>query len=164
MPRTTVDEWVKRKNSMLQPSGNIFMGFGVGSKTGARVIELRRKMLKGLRDAGAKIALGTDSPQVFSVPGFSIHREMQLMVAVGFTPFEVLQSGTRNVAEYFGTLSETGTLEQGKRADVILLDANPLTDISNVARRAGVIVAGRWLPEREIRERLERLAAAAARM
>ena len=164
MPRTTVDEWVKRKNSMLQPSGNIFMGFGVGSKTGARVIELSRKMLKGLRDAGAKIALGTDSPQVFSVPGFSIHREMQLMVALGFTPFEVLQSGTRNVAEYFGTLSETGTIEQGKRADVILLDANPLTDISNVARRAGVIVAGRWLPEREIRERLEKLAAVAARM
>jgi len=164
MPRTTVDQWVQRKNSMLQPIGNVFMGFGVGSKIGARVIELRRKMLKALRDAGAKIALGTDSPQVFSVPGFSIHREMQVMVATGFKPFEVLQCGTRHVAEYFGTLSETGSVEQGKRADLLLLDANPLTDISNVARRAGVVAAGRWLPESEIQERLAKLAAAATKM
>jgi imidazolonepropionase-like amidohydrolase len=164
MPRTTVEQWVKRKTAMLEPGSDIFMGFGVGSKSGARVIELRRKMLKGLRDAGAKIALGTDSPQVFSVPGFSIHREMQVMVATGFTPFEVLQCGTRNVAEYFGTLSETGTVDQGKRADLILLNANPLKDISNVALRAGVIVNGRWLPEKEIQERLEKLATAAEKM
>lgn len=164
MPRTTVADWVKRKNAMLQPAGNVFMGFGVGSKSGARVIELRREMLKGLRDAGAKIALGTDSPQVFSVPGFSIHREMQVMSAIGFTPFAILQSGTRNVAEYFGTLSETGTVERGKRADLVLLDANPLEDVSNVARRAGVVVNGRWLLESEIKARLEKLAAAAEKM
>jgi hypothetical protein len=164
MPRTMVEDWTKRKNAMLAPNAGPFMGFAVGAKAGDRVIELRRKMLKGLRDAGAKIALGTDSPQVFSVPGFSIHREMQVMVATGFTPFEVLQSGTRNVAEYFGTLSQTGTVEQGKRADLILLEANPLQDISNVARRAGVVVNGRWLPEDEIKQRLEKLAAAAEKM
>jgi imidazolonepropionase-like amidohydrolase len=164
MPRTTVDQWVQRKNAMLQPPNNVFMGFGVGGKTGARVMELRRKMLKGLRDAGAKIALGTDSPQVFSVPGFSIHREMAVMAEAGLTPFEVLQSGTRNVAEYFGTLSETGTVEAGKRADLLLLEANPLQSVSNVARRAGVMVNGRWFPEKEIQQRLETLAAAAAKM
>ncbi|HYI92825.1 MAG TPA: amidohydrolase family protein [Bryobacteraceae bacterium] len=164
MPRTTVEQWVKSKNALLQPGSNIFMGFGVGSKTGQRVIELRRKILKGLRDAGAGIILGTDSPQTFSVPGFSIHREMQVMASVGFTPFEILQSGTRNVAVYFNSLSETGTVEQGKRADLILLNANPLKDISNVARRAGVVVAGRWIPESEIQQRLEKLAAAAPKM
>jgi imidazolonepropionase-like amidohydrolase len=164
MPRSTVEQWVKTKNNSLQPAANIFMGFGVGGKTGPRVIELRRKMLKGLHDAGALIVLATDSPQMFSVPGFSIHREMQVMVASGFTPFEVLQAGTCNVAVYFNTLKETGTIEQGKRADLILLDGNPLQDIANVARRAGVMVAGRWLPEREIQERLEKLAAAASRM
>ena len=141
------------------------MGLGVGGKTGARVIELRRKMLKGLRDAGAGIILGTDSPQTFSVPGFSIHREMQVMVAAaGLTPFEILQSGTRNVAVYFNTLVETGTVEQGKRADLVLLEANPLQDVANVARRSGVVVAGRWIPESEIQQRLEKLAAAAAKM
>jgi imidazolonepropionase-like amidohydrolase len=164
MPRSTVEDWVKRKNALLQPSSNIFMGFGVGGKTGTRVIELRRKMLRGLRDAGALIALGTDSPQVFSVPGFSIHRELQVMREVGFTPFEILHCGTRRVAEYFGTLSETGTVEQGKRADLILLDANPLQDIANLARRAGVVLAGRWISDAEIRKRLDSLAAAAAKM
>jgi imidazolonepropionase-like amidohydrolase len=164
MPRTTVEDWVKRKNAMVTPEGTVFMGFAVGSKAGDRVIELRRKMLKGLRDAGAKIALGTDSPQVFSVPGFSIHRELEVMQVAGFKPYEILQSGTRNVAEYFGTLSECGTVEQGKRADLILLEGNPLQDIANVQRRAGVVVKGRWLPESEIKERLEKLAAAAATM
>jgi imidazolonepropionase-like amidohydrolase len=164
MPQSTVKEWVERKNLLLQPDRGVFMGFGVGGKAGARVIELRRKMLRGLREAGAKVALGTDSPQVFSVPGFSIHREMQVMVACGFTPFEVLRSGTRDVAEYFGTLAETGTVERGKRADLILLDANPLKDVAHVARRAGVVVNGRWFSESEIQERLEKLAAAAARM
>jgi hypothetical protein len=160
MPRGTVEQWVKTKDALLQPDRGVFMGFGVGSKVGARVIELRRKMLKGLRDAGAKIALGTDSPQMFSVPGFSIHREMKVMVETGFTPFEVLQCGTRNVAEYFGTLADTGTVEKGRRADLILLNGNPLTDIANVSRRAGVVVNGRWLPEQEIQERLEKLATA----
>jgi imidazolonepropionase-like amidohydrolase len=140
------------------------MGLGVGGKTGPRVIELRRKILKGLRDAGAPIVLGTDSPQSFSVPGFSIHREMQVMAAAGLTPFEILQSGTRNVAVYFNTLAETGTIEQGKRADLILLEANPLQDIANVKRRLGVVVAGRWIPETEIQQRLEKLAAAAPKM
>jgi imidazolonepropionase-like amidohydrolase len=140
------------------------MGFAVGGKTGPRVMELRRQILRTLHRNGAKIALGTDSPQVFSVPGFSIHREMRLMQECGMSPFEVLQTGTRNVAEYFGTLKETGTVEQGKRADLILLDANPLDDLANVAKRAGVVVNGRWIPESEIQKRLAELAAAAEKM
>jgi imidazolonepropionase-like amidohydrolase len=163
-PRSTVAEWIKRKNALLQPPGNVFMGFGVGSKTGPRVIELRRKMLAALRRAGAKVALGTDSPQVFSVPGFSILREMRVMREVGYTPYEILVSGTRAVAEYFGTASEVGTIERGKRADMLLLEADPLKDIGNVARRTGVVVKGRWMAEAEIQKRLEEIAAAAARM
>lgn len=164
MPRKMVEEWVQRKNAMLKPEAGPFMGFMPGGQTGPRVIELRRKMLRALHDAGAKIALGTDSPQVFSVPGFSIHREMKVMQECGFTPFEVLQSGTRAVAEYFGTLREAGTVEKGKRADLLLLEGNPLQDLGNVARRAGVMVNGRWLAESEIQRRLEELAQAAARM
>jgi imidazolonepropionase-like amidohydrolase len=164
MPRSTVEQWVKTKNASLQPDARVFLGLGVGGKTGPRVIELRRKLLKALRDAGAPIILGTDSPQSFSVPGFSIHREMQVMTAAGLTPFEILQSGTRNVALYFNTLKDTGTVEQGKRADLLLLEANPLQDVANVKRRAGVVVAGRWIPESEIQQRLEKLAAAAPNM
>ena len=88
---------------------------------------------------------------------------MPMMVECGFTPFEVLQSGTRAPAEYFGELKEFGTVEVGKRADLILLEANPLRDVANVARRTGVMVRGQWLPESLIQERLKQIAAAVAK-
>jgi imidazolonepropionase-like amidohydrolase len=120
---------------------------------------LRRHLIKELHDAGAPLALGSDAPQFFNVPGFSIHHEMAMMVASGLTPFEVLVTGTRNPAIYFGTPEEFGTVEVGRRADLILLEANPLEDIGNVKRRAGVMVRGRWQPESAIQERLEAIAA-----
>jgi len=123
-----------------------------------RTIAFRRRMLQALHDAGAKIALGTDSPQLFSVPGFSIHREMRVMQESGMTPFEILAAATRNVARYYNRESEFGTVAQGKRADLLLLLGNPLTDIGNVARRAGVMVNGRWIPESEIQARLNDIA------
>jgi imidazolonepropionase-like amidohydrolase len=149
MPKQMVDQWAAAKRKMLA---------NTDPKSGAKVIEFRKKMLGALHEAGAKIALGTDSPQIFSVPGFSIHREMPIMIAAGMKPFDVLESGTRNVAEYFGTLKQTGTVETGKRADLILLEANPLTDVANVSKRAGVMVNGKWLPESEIRARLTKIA------
>jgi imidazolonepropionase-like amidohydrolase len=83
------------------------------------------------------------------------------MVGAGLTPFEALTSGTRSVAIYFGAENERGTVSTGKVADLILLDANPLADIGNVQRRAGVMVRGRWLPESEIQRRLEQIARSA---
>lgn len=123
----------------------------------AEILE-RRRILKALHDAGAKIVFGTDSPQLFSVPGFSIHREMQSMLQAGLTPFEILASGTRNVGRYYGKENEFGTVAAGRRADLVLLDANPLTDVRNFSRRAGVMVNGRWLPESEIQARLSQIA------
>lgn len=123
----------------------------------AAVME-RRRILKALRDAGAKIAFGTDSPQLFSVPGFSIHREIESMLLAGLTPFEILASGTRNVGRYYGRENEFGTVAKGQRADLLLLEANPLTDLKNFSRRAGVMVNGRWLPETEIQARLSQIA------
>lgn len=122
-------------------------------------LALRRRLLKALQDAGCPIVLGTDSPQLFSVPGFSIHRELASMAAAGLTPYQILTAGTRNVARYFGAEREFGTVAAGQRADLLLLDANPLADVGNVARRAGVMVRGRWLPESEIQARLARIAA-----
>ena len=90
---------------------------------------------------------------------------MKLMVEdLGYTPYEALASGTLKVAEYFGTTSDTGTVAPGKRADLILLNANPLTNIANTENRAGVMVNGRWLPESEIQKRLADIAARAATM
>ena len=125
-------------------------------------LEIRRQILRALRDAGAGLLLGSDAPQVFNVPGFSIHEELRAMVASGLTPFEALSSGTRNVAIYFGAENERGTVATGKVADLLLLDSNPLADVANAQRRAGVMVRGRWLPESEIQRRLEQIAAAGA--
>jgi imidazolonepropionase-like amidohydrolase len=85
---------------------------------------------------------------------------MPIMVACGMKPYDVLVSGTRNVAEYFGTLKESGTVAVGKHADLILLEADPLANVANIVRRAGVMIAGKWLPESEIQARLEKIASA----
>jgi imidazolonepropionase-like amidohydrolase len=122
-----------------------------------KFIALRRRILKGLHDAGVPILLGSDAPQLWNAPGFSATRELGTYVAAGLTPWQALATGTRNVAAHLGNSAEAGTIATGKRADLILLDANPLTDIGNVARRAGVMVGGRWIARAEIEERLARM-------
>ncbi|MEX0822467.1 MAG: amidohydrolase family protein [Rhodothermales bacterium] len=118
----------------------------------------RIDLLKSLNDVGARILLGTDAPQQFSVPGFSLRREFPLMQAAGMTPYEILVSGSRAVGEYLADKDTFGTVSEGSRADLILLDANPLEDIMNVFDRTGVMVRGRWLSEAEIQDRLAALA------
>ena len=150
MPPATVAQWYRT----IRPGGRL--------QTDAERrdwIATRTKILKAVSDAGVRILLGTDAPQLFSVPGFSIHREMQAMTDAGMTPYQILQSGTTNIAAHFGKLDDFGTVETGKRADLILLDANPLASVANVQRRAGVMVRGLWLPEAEIQQRLEQIAA-----
>ena len=122
-------------------------------ETNRRVSALRRTILKALHDGGVPILLGTDSPQIFSVPGFAMHHEMRLWVEIGMTPYQVLETGTRRVAEYFDATNDFGSVAVGHRADLLLLTANPIEDIANVASRAGVMVNGRWIPERQIQDR-----------
>lgn len=122
-------------------------------------LALRRKILKALQTAGCPIAFGTDSPQLYSVPGFSIHREMRSMAAAGLTPQQILVEATHQPARYFGAEQEFGAVAAGQRADLVLLNANPLADLTNIGRRAGVMVNGRWMPEADLRARLERIAA-----
>lgn len=119
----------------------------------------RKTVLKALSDGGVTILFGTDAPQEFSVPGFSIHREMQANVAAGLTPYQVLRSATKNVGEYLKAKDTFGLVAPGHRADLVLLEANPLTDIANVAKRAGVMLRGRWLPESELQAGLAKIAA-----
>jgi len=129
----------------------------------ARYLELRRMMLKTLADAGAPLLMGTDSPQMFNVPGFALHRELQVAHAAGLTNYQVLESGTRNVGRYVSeSLKEDGafgTVAAGQWADLVLLEANPLEDLAHLRRRAGVIVRGRWVSASEIQTGLHALAA-----
>jgi len=132
------------------------------AKQGQRVLELRNKILKALQEGTGKVMLGSDAPQLFSVPGFSLHREMQAMARAGLTPYQILAAGTRNPAVYLKAESDFGTVEAGKRADLILIDDNPLKDVANVAKRSGVMLRGQWLPEEKLRRMLDDLAAAYA--
>lgn len=136
VPAEQLQKWIEQKTSMTSQAS---------AADRRKFLELRRRILKALFDGGVPIALGSDAPQTWNVPGFSAHRELKMMVTAGLTPFQALQSGTINVARYFGTDSSAGTVAKGKRADLVLLDANPLQDISNSSRIAGVMVNGRWL-------------------
>ena len=118
-------------------------------ETGAEFLALRKALIKALHDAGVPVLLGSDSPQIFNVPGFSIHRELEAMVAAGLTPYEALASGITAPAAFFGT-TRWGAIAPGRDADLVLLDADPLADIANTRRIAGVTVRGRWLDRAEL--------------
>ncbi|MEP0006194.1 MAG: amidohydrolase family protein [Balneola sp.] len=115
---------------------------------------LRQRLLSEMNKSGVKILMGTDAPQLYSIPGFSIHRELKVMSEAGMTPYEILVTGTKNVGEYFSHKDNFGTIEVGQRADLILVDNNPLEDISNLKKHSGVMVAGRWLSRSFIDEKL----------
>ena len=107
-----------------------------------------------LHEAGAGLLLGSDAPQVFNVPGFSLHHELRFMVESGLTPYEALVTGTTAVANFLAT--NTGRVEIGRDADLLLLDANPLEDIGNTRRVHGVMLRGTWHSSNELEGRLER--------
>jgi hypothetical protein len=129
------------------------------AETSRRVIEARQQVLAALHRGGSRILMGTDAPQQFSVPGFSLHREFPRMRAAGMSPYDILATGTRNVGDYFQRNDAFGTVAVGRRADLLLLDADPLADVANLQRIAGVMARGRWVPADEIRTRLEAIAA-----
>ncbi len=153
MPAQTVAAWKRTYEERLANPA-------FDAKRVRQTAENRRVVLKALGDGGATILFGTDAPQQFSVPGFSIHREMKAMADAGMKPFEILHSATRAVGEHLKAKDAFGTIARGQRADLVLLTADPLTDIGNVAKRAGVMLRGQWLPEPEIQARLEKIAAA----
>jgi imidazolonepropionase-like amidohydrolase len=100
-------------------------------------------VLKAYRQ-GCKLILGTDTPNPFVYPGFSVHEELELLVDCGLSPLDALKTATYNAAECLGTLGDTGTIAPGKVADLLLLEGNPLEDIKHTARIAGVMKMGRW--------------------
>jgi adenine deaminase len=120
-----------------------------------RRVALHKKLTRALAGAGAGIQLGTDKGKPLVVPGPSALEELRLLVDAGLTPYRAIRAGTRDAAAYLNTPKTFGTVAVGARADLILLEANPLEDVANVARRAGVMVRGRWMPESLLRRMLD---------
>ena len=121
-------------------------------------IEGRMLAVKSLHETGVRLVLGTDSPAGFVLHGFGTLRELEILVEAALTPYEAIEMATRNAAELVGASDEFGTVAVGRRADLILLEANPLNDVSNVAKRAGVMVRGRWYTQAELDAKLDSLA------
>jgi imidazolonepropionase-like amidohydrolase len=123
----------------------------------------RDRMLEILVETGVPLLMGTDSPQLFNVPGFALHRELAKIAEIGIDEYTILESGTRNVGRYvsdvLGMDGNFGTVAPGQRADLVLLEANPLDDLDNLTARAGVMVRGAWVSAEEIEAGLEAIAA-----
>ena len=123
-----------------------------------------RQMMHAMRRASVRFMAGTDLSsrdrdgfrRPFHIPGVGLHDELALFVNNGFTPTEALQTATSNPAEYAGQSQEFGTLEVGKRADIVLLDANPLEDIQNTRKIYAVVLRGRLLSRSELDEMVDR--------
>jgi imidazolonepropionase-like amidohydrolase len=128
------------------------------SETGPLMVQVHRRILRSLTMAGVGVLMGTDTPGLFHVPGFSLRHELRSLAAAGLTPYEILVTGTRNVAEYAGNelLEEGnfGTVTVGNRADLVLLKANPFDDLEALWDQEGVMVRGRWIDREEIDSRL----------
>jgi len=145
MPKDTVERWVASKEALLAERD-------FNPQVAALAIELRRRVILELHKAGAGLLLGADSPQVFNVPGFSLHRELDALVAAGLTPYEALRTGTVAVAEFFD--SNAGMVAVGRDADLVLLNANPLEDVRHAHRIHGVMLRGTWYSADSLSERL----------
>jgi Amidohydrolase family len=118
---------------------------------------LLEQMVREFQARGVRLLVGTDAMNTGVVPGFSAHDELADLVAAGLSPYEALRAATANAAEFLAEEGQRGTVAVGQRADLILLDANPLTDIAFTRRLAGVMLRGRWLSKDDITTMLERL-------
>lgn len=144
-------QWAQTRNAVhAQP--------GFDPAAARRFTDLRSRLIRALHEGGAGLLLGSDGPQIFNVPGFALHHELRILVEAGLTPFEALATGTSNVARFLGEEDRFGTVATGLRADLLLLEADPLANVANIQRRAGVMLNGRWLPEARIRAGLAAIA------
>ncbi|MCC5826546.1 MAG: amidohydrolase family protein [Alkalimonas sp.] len=152
MPARVLSGWRRYLDSA---SGAYYTG-----ETAAIHAENRQRLLSALYQAGVTILMGTDAPQLYSVPGLSLRRELPLMAAAGMSHYDILRSGTVLVGEYFADQDSFGQVRAGHRADLLLVDANPLDDLSVLYQPAGVMVRGQWLSRAELDAKLAEIEAA----
>lgn len=144
MPSETLRIWRQRKIQSTGPDS------GFNEELWKEFTSIRRLLLRRIQDNGQGLLLGSDAPQLFNVPGFSIHHEMQTMINAGLSPLEIIQSGTINVAEYLNMSDKLGEIKEGMEADAILVGSNPLEDISALKDLRGVFLRGKWISKEEI--------------
>jgi len=115
-----------------------------------RYVATRNRITRIIAERGGRLLAGSDTPEWLMVYGWTLHRELERFVEAGLTPYQALATATRNPAEFLKASREWGTIEEGKRADLVLIAGNPLEDIRNTARIEAVSLGGRWLPRPEL--------------
>lgn len=149
MKPETVDQWISAKEKLVQDEH-------YNDDEVRDFIQLRRGLILQCQKSGVGLLLGCDAPQVFNVPGFSTHNELEYLVLSGLSPYEALVTGTRNVGRYLG-LADAGVIAPGARADLVLLEGNPLENIKNTRKIAGVMISDQWIDREYIQAGLKKL-------
>jgi hypothetical protein len=140
---STVNGWIERLNSFRKMRDEKDM------EAQKRSYQQEIQLVQMMRRSGVRFMIGTDA-ETFYPAGFGLHTELGLFVSSGFSSLEALQAATINPSVYFGKTTDFGTVEVGKVADLVILEANPLDDIRNTERIAGVVTGGRYLDRQEL--------------
>lgn len=148
----------------MPPSIRQLFDWELGFFTSYRPVYERQLLTVGeLHRAKVKILAGTDTYNSYCFPGFSLHDELELLVQAGLTPAEALQTATLNPAVYLNLSGSLGTIEKGKTADLVLLEANPIENIGNTRKIFAVVANGRYLPKEELQKMLADVEARASK-
>jgi imidazolonepropionase-like amidohydrolase len=137
-----------------------FESFGKEPRSGddvelwRRYYEIHSASVGHMRDAGVQLLAGTDGGEPYSFPAFGLHDELRLLVDAGLSPLAALQTATLNPARFFGREQDLGTIDEGKVADLVLLDASPLTAIGNTTKVNAVVANGRLFRRADLDELL----------
>ena len=149
MKAEIVDQWLSsKKNLVSSPQYN--------EDELRNFIRLRRELILECEKTGVGLLLGCDAPQIFNVPGFSTHDELEYLVLAGLTPYQALRTGTVNVARYLGE-KDSGIIEEGAISNLLLVNGNPLADIRNTRKISGVLLGDHWMDEEHIKGGLKKL-------
>ncbi len=111
---------------------------------------LHLKLVKLLKEEGVKMLAGSDMTGIYCIPGFSLHQEFRELSKAGLSPLEILQMTTLNGAEFLNREATMGSVEEGKSADLVLLDANPIENAGNLEKIHAVVLKGRYFPKAEL--------------
>ncbi len=149
-PKKVVDLWMGVSKKYLSTAAPI--------EKREKYIGIRNKLVKAIYDAGGHVMAGSDTPEWLMLYGHTLHLELVDLRDAGLSNYAALEAATRNPALFFGTLNKTGTIEKGKRANLVLLDANPLDDIANTQKRAGVMLNGKYYEQAEMNKWLDEIA------
>ncbi|MGN6491536.1 MAG: amidohydrolase family protein [Agriterribacter sp.] len=149
MNEKTLSNWINSKKQMMSDPA-------YDSAAVMALIALRQKLILTCQQHNVGLLSGSDAPQVFDVPGFSLHQELKYMVDAGLTPYQALQSSTVNVAKFLNKPG-AGAVKTGAVSDLVLLAGNPLKDITQTGNIEGVLLGTQWLSKQKITDTLQTL-------